>query len=104
MFALGCDSDALLIIYDKNHRFPAIKTLQNLSTLNYILNKPGNNELTLIVFSDPYAFFDRQGGIINPNSLVFSGAWTRNRVGDLLPIDYEPSLNENTNSSPLFEK
>jgi len=82
LFALGRDSDELFITYNKDHHF-------YLSSKPTDLNDPYNKENTLLHFNEPYAFFDRNGGVTNPNSLTFSGVWGKNRVAELLPVDYE---------------
>jgi hypothetical protein len=88
IYALGCDNDKLHITYSKNHHFP--KSGQ-LAQLNY----PDNTETTIISFNMPYVFFDRNGGVIDPNSLSITGAWGRNRIAELLPVDYEPPQSKN---------
>ncbi|MDB5141389.1 MAG: hypothetical protein JWQ66_102, partial [Mucilaginibacter sp.] len=42
IFALGCDSDKLLIDYDKNSKFLSAAQLNNINSLNYNLNRPDN--------------------------------------------------------------
>ncbi len=103
VFALGCDNDQVLVMYDKNHHFTGVHQLTNLGNLSYILNKPDNDELTLLRFNEPYTFFDSNGGISNPNSLVLSGAWVRNRVADLLPINYETTPDKNIYTDSLLK-
>jgi CarboxypepD_reg-like domain/MG2 domain/TonB-dependent Receptor Plug Domain len=89
IFALGCDTAKLLIIYNKTRHFIETKQLQDLNNLNYILTFRNNSkELTLVNFKEPFAFFDNNGGVIDPNSLVFNGSMARNRVADLLPVNY----------------
>jgi hypothetical protein len=96
IFAFGCDSDKLLIDYDKSGRFPSAAQLNNINFLNYNLNKPDNREFSLVNFGTPYTFFDSNGGIINPYSLAFNGVWGKNRVTELLPTDYEPAPGKST--------
>ena len=43
-----------------------------------------------ITFEQPYAYFDNNGIIINPQSVVFEGIWAKSRLSELLPVDYEP--------------
>ncbi len=98
IFAFGCDSDKLLIDYDKKGRFLNATQLNNISFLNYNLDKPDNKEYSLITFKTPYAFFESNGDVINPYSMAFSGVWGKNRVAELLPTDYEPVLIQSTDS------
>ncbi|MGN8071289.1 carboxypeptidase-like regulatory domain-containing protein [Mucilaginibacter sp. SG564] len=39
---------------------------------------------------EAYAFFDNNGIIHNPRSIVFEGDWTSYRFAEMLPVDYEP--------------
>jgi len=86
IFALGCDYDALLVTYSKKHRFAAKARLDN-------------SESTVVNFNDPYVLFDRNGGMIDPGGIgiSFTGAWGKDRLGELLPVDYEPQQNINNN-------
>jgi hypothetical protein len=45
---------------------------------------------TIVTLVEPYAYFDNNGIIINPQSTTFEGEWGKSRVADLLPVDYEP--------------
>jgi len=90
IFALSCNNDALHITYDADHHFPKNGLLTRLDDVD-------NTEVTILNFKTPYAFFDNNGGIIDPNSLSFRGAWGRNRVAELLPVDYELPQNGSTN-------
>ncbi len=94
LFALGLTRDiySLYINYDKyrakklhnGHYELHVPPFDNLSA-------PQNTDNTLVSFNTPYAIFDRNGGIVNVNSLTFQGVWARRRVAELLPIDYEPA-------------
>jgi hypothetical protein len=97
-FAFGCDSDKLLIDYDKNGKFLSAAQLNNINSLNYNLNRPDNREFSMVNFETPYAFFNSNGGIINAYSMVFNGVWGKNRVAELLPTDYEPGEGKNAGS------
>jgi hypothetical protein len=46
--------------------------------------------VTTVIFDAPYAFFDYNGIIINPQSILFNGAWGKSRIAELLPVDYVP--------------
>lgn len=81
-FALGCANDGLYIAYSKTHHF-RIK-----DQVDYLYNR-ANIENTLISFNSPFAYFYKNGVIVNPYSVIFAGVWGRNRVAELLPMDYE---------------
>ncbi|MBS1524418.1 MAG: carboxypeptidase regulatory-like domain-containing protein [Bacteroidetes bacterium] len=83
VYALGCDYDALFIEYDKNRRFARYAHADE-------LENRGNKQATILNFKEPYVFFDKNGQIINPESIVFNGAWGKYRVAELLPINYQP--------------
>ena len=82
VFALGCDGDELLISYNQKQHFSNVINFSN-------LDSPDNDENTVLQFNQNHAFFDANGQIIDPNSLSFTGAWGRDRIAELLPIDYE---------------
>jgi hypothetical protein len=79
IYALACNGCALLIDYNKNHRFHA-NGLNN-------LGDPHNTETTMVALNTA-VLFDSNGGIIDPNSVTYSGAWGNNRIAELLPVDY----------------
>ncbi len=81
-YALSCDNDGLYLAYNKHHRYHISDQLK------YLDNR-SNTENTLINFGSPNIFFDSSGIISNPNCIIFYGAWSRKRVAELLPIDYE---------------
>ena len=89
IYALGCENDDLHITYNKNHHFSKTGLLNR-------LDDPDNTEITILNFNAPYTFFDRNGGIIDPNSVSFTGTWGNDRVAELLPVDYEPPQSKNT--------
>jgi hypothetical protein len=43
-----------------------------------------------LTLNDPHAFFDNNGVITDPASLVMEGVWGISRIADMLPLDYEP--------------
>ena len=93
LFAFGCDSDKLVIDYEKDLHYIDIKKLQDLVNLNYVVSKPGNKNLSIVELNEPFFFFDANGIITDPNSIKLSGVWAKNRVADLLPVNYQPSKN-----------
>jgi hypothetical protein len=111
LFALGLTRQiySLYINYNKHHfikptfdehgiehRYVNIRSISNLSS-------PQNKQNTLVTFNTPYAFFDKNGIIINSNGVSYSGVWGRYRVAELLPVDYEPqpATNIKENSKEL---
>ncbi|HJP62307.1 MAG TPA: carboxypeptidase-like regulatory domain-containing protein, partial [Mucilaginibacter sp.] len=65
---------------------------------DYLYN-PNNNENTLIMFNSPNVVFYQNGVIAEPYSVLYYGVWGRNRVAEMLPVDYEPHAA--TNLTPL---
>ncbi|MGY4537791.1 hypothetical protein ACVW0P_002210 [Mucilaginibacter sp. UYNi724] len=43
-----------------------------------------------ITFVDPHVYFDSNGVVFTPKNTTIEGYWATLRVGDLLPVDYEP--------------
>jgi hypothetical protein len=81
LFALGF-SDCLYIIYTKKREETDLSVYHPLDIPNH--------PVTILSFDEPYAFFDRNGIIVNPHSIIFEGDWAKSRMAELLPIDYEP--------------
>lgn len=82
-YALGCENDGLYIAYNKSGHFHIN------DHVDYLYNS-NNTENTLIKFNSPFAFFYRNGVIINPYGVMYYGVWGRDRVAELLPINYTP--------------
>jgi len=86
-YALGFD-DCLYVLYAKKWAHPVAK--------DKALPQPNNPAFlddptaTTVMFEEVYAYFDANGIIINPQSVLFTGVWGQSRVADLLPVDYVP--------------
>jgi hypothetical protein len=48
-----------------------------------------NYAVSVVTLMAPYAVFD-MNGIIVANAPLYEGAWARNRLSDMLPVDYVP--------------
>ncbi|MDB5135778.1 MAG: hypothetical protein JWP37_2381 [Mucilaginibacter sp.] len=46
--------------------------------------------ISIATIGGPYAYFDNNGIIINPQSVTFEGSLGESRLAELLPVDYEP--------------
>lgn len=49
-----------------------------------------NYETSVITLYKPYALFDMNGSVVSSQSTLFEGTWSKNKVAELLPIDYVP--------------
>ena len=58
----------------------------------YITNTHNAKQYNIITFGAPYAFFDNNGVVLNPESYIMEGYWATQRMAELLPVDYEPPL------------
>jgi hypothetical protein len=88
--------DALYINYDQYHHYKT-GAISHLASAD-------NTYATLLTFTSP-AFFDENGSVLNPQSLSYLGAWSRNRIALLLPVDYEPAAGvAGTPDSALVKK
>lgn len=85
IYALNFKSQ-LYVMYTRLHNYKG-----NLETIP-LAAQPGYAKTT-VTFIAPYTFFDNNGIIINPESIVFDGYWSESRVAELLPSDYEPGAN-----------
>ncbi len=85
-YILSRNNNWLYVAYNKNHHFHIN------DKISYLYNK-NNTDNTLIKFTIPEAVFNSQGILFNPYSVTFYGVWGKNRVAEMLPIDYEPPKN-----------
>ncbi|NCD67953.1 hypothetical protein GSY63_01130 [Mucilaginibacter sp. R11] len=77
-------TDYMYVMYTRN--------LDNSS--NELVYRPPNTpnyETSILTFSEPNVFFDDNGHVMNPLALITEGAWGKDRVSAMLPIDYEPA-------------
>jgi len=49
-----------------------------------------NYQTSVITLYKPYALFDMNGSVISSQSTLFEGTWSKDKVAELLPIDYVP--------------
>lgn len=49
-----------------------------------------NYETSVINLYKPYALFDQNGSMITPGATMIEGTWSKNKVAELLPLDYAP--------------
>lgn len=56
----------------------------------YITNTHNIKQFNIVTFNAPYAFFDNNGVVLNPEAYVMEGYWATQRIAELLPVDYEP--------------
>ncbi|BAU56091.1 carboxypeptidase-like regulatory domain-containing protein [Mucilaginibacter gotjawali] len=86
-YALGYP-DCLYIMYAKKWAHQAIKNpAAPLPDKPAFLDDP---VCTTLIFNGAYSYFDANGIIINPQSILFEGAWGIGGVAELLPVDYVP--------------
>jgi hypothetical protein len=83
LFALGF-TDCLYIIYTKKREETDLSVYHPIEIPNY--------PVTILAFDEPYAFFDSNGIIANPHSIVFEGDWGKCGMAELLPVDFEPAV------------
>jgi hypothetical protein len=84
-------SDCLYVMYDKKRAHLNLKQAQNLLITPQFLDDPLT---TTLIFNEQNAFFDNNGIIINPLSLLFDGNWGHRLIAELLPVDYVPGDKE----------
>jgi hypothetical protein len=76
-------TDCLYLMYTKKRdSSPDNKVIQSLTMPNYLT--------TILSFEEPFALFDSNGVILNPASISFEGNWGKNRMAEMLPVDYSP--------------
>jgi len=84
LFALVNNNSSLYIIFNKKRHFTQNNKLSDVDDAD-------NTSKTIIRFNASYVLFDRNGGVIDPNSASFAGAWGKNRFAEFLPVDYTPT-------------
>jgi len=50
-----------------------------------------NFETSVLTLYKPYALFDANGAVVSSNSMLYEGSWSKNKIAELLPVDYVPS-------------
>jgi hypothetical protein len=96
-FALAYNADGLYVRYSKTRRFHINEDLKDFYS-------SGNTENTLVKFNLPRVFFYGNGVITNPYSVLFYGAWGKNRMAELLPVDYELPTDKIKNAGNAIPK
>lgn len=76
-------ADLLYVMYTK-------KRDDNANTLSTHPIDIPNYATTIVRFDASHAFFDANGSVLNPASMIFEGAWGKSRLAVMLPVDYEP--------------
>lgn len=82
IYAIGY-KDCLYVMYTKLHNYTG-----NLDDIPAAA-QPGYAK-TIVTFSALNTFFDDNGIIVNPETLLYEGYWAKMRVAELLPSDYSP--------------
>jgi hypothetical protein len=83
LYALGFN-DCLYIMYNK-------KANSNPDVYRTLDTPDFATSIATLDEHEAYAFFDNNGIIHNPRSIVFEGDWTSYRFAEMLPVDYEPT-------------
>ncbi|MDR3694575.1 carboxypeptidase regulatory-like domain-containing protein [Mucilaginibacter sp.] len=86
-YAIGCENDDVYVAYSQTHHYRITDNTE-------YLEKSINAETTLISFNAPFAFFYSNGVVINPYSITLRGVWGRERIAELLPVDYDTPKND----------
>lgn len=75
--------DYLYVTYTKKlDEFKYSDIYRPLDMVNYLTS--------IITLYKPYALFDMNGVVISPQSTLYEGAWSRDKIAELLPVDYAP--------------
>jgi len=84
LFALGFN-DCLYVMYNKKaNSNPDIYRSLDMDKSDFATSIATLDE------HEAYAFFDNNGIVHNPRSIIFEGDWTSYRFAEMLPVDYEP--------------
>jgi hypothetical protein len=66
------------------------REMQDFKDLYRPLDMP-NYETSIITLYKPYALFDSNGAVVSSQSTLYEGTWSKNKIAELLPVDYIPS-------------
>ncbi|MGF7041452.1 carboxypeptidase-like regulatory domain-containing protein [Mucilaginibacter lappiensis] len=83
LYALGF-TDCLYIMYNKKNSGTSGDIYRPLDMPDYATSIATLDE------HEAYAFFDNNGIINNPRSIIFEGDWGIYRMAEMLPVNYEP--------------
>lgn len=73
----------LYVVYTKKHdTFNDDLIYRPLSMENFMV--------TIITLYTKYALFDMNGVVISDKATLYEGAWARNKIPEMLPVDYAP--------------
>ncbi|MEP6614078.1 MAG: carboxypeptidase-like regulatory domain-containing protein [Mucilaginibacter sp.] len=97
-FAFGYP-DCLYILFDKKRQFRGHRFNKPLVDIPDV----DDPTVAIVAFTEPYAYYDDNGVIINSRSAVLDGSWGRKLIADLLPVDYTPEV-DNTPKVPETPK
>ncbi|MCC8407314.1 carboxypeptidase-like regulatory domain-containing protein [Mucilaginibacter sp. UR6-1] len=97
MYEYKCDTcdytNSLYVTYTK--KVPALVVSKNrvgaFSTEKTFTPTAEMGQMASVITPTETVFFDRNGMVVNPMSLRMEGYWEKQRVGDLLPVDYLPN-------------
>ena len=74
--------DYLYVIYTKKHAEPVNGVYHPLDMPDY--------PTTVVSLNAKYAAFDSNGIMLDPSATTYDGAWGKNAVAEMLPVDYTP--------------
>ena len=73
----------LYVVYTKKHELTEFKDVYRPLDME-------NFETSIITLFTNYALFDMNGIIVSNPSPLYEGTWSKAKLADLLPVDYEP--------------
>lgn len=84
LFALSFP-ESLYVIYTKKRETQEFKDIYR------PLDMPNYEVSVITLFKPFYILFDKNGAVVSLHSDMFEGTWSKNKVAELLPVDYTPS-------------
>jgi hypothetical protein len=73
----------LYVVYTKKHELTEFKDVYRPLDME-------NFETSIITLYGSYALFDNNGTVISNPAPLYEGTWSKAKLSDLLPVDYEP--------------
>lgn len=76
--------ECLYVTYTKKHETQDFKDIYR--PLDW-----ENFETSVVTLNTPYILFDNNGSVVTSPSPLFEGSWSKNKIAELLPVDFVPS-------------
>lgn len=91
----SADNNVFYLTFKKQLRVQYAKTTKTskyLSSIPFRSTTHGSIPISTLILIDSNIIFDKNGVVYNPLGLLYSGYWSFEKVANMLPSDYKPSV------------